>query len=196
MTDITDAKILILATDGFEQSELMKPLEDLRARGATVEVAAPEKTMKPGEIRAWDGERQEPGWGDTVKVDRTIDQVDASRYDAIVLPGGAMNPDKLRIESKAIELIRRFASDGKVVAAICHAPWLLAEAGLARGRKLTSYKTIVTDMKNAGADWQDAEVVTDAGFVTSRNPKDIPAFVSKIVEEIGEGNHAAKRRAA
>jgi len=196
MTEITDAKILILATDGFEQVELTKPLEALRDKGATVEVAAPEKTMKPGEIRGWDGMRQEPGWGDTVKVDCTLAEVDPSQYDAIVLPGGAMNPDKMRTEPQAIELIRRFARDGKVVAAICHAPWLLAEAGLAKGRRLTSFKSIVTDMKNAGGLWEDAEVVTDAGFVTSRNPNDIPAFVAKIVEEIGEGNHAAKRRAA
>ena len=196
MTDVTHAKILILATDGFEQSELQVPLQTLREKGAIVEIAAPAKTMETGKIRGWDGEGDQPDWGDTIAVDHTLDQVDPDAYDALVLPGGVINPDKLRTEPKAIELIKRFSREGKVIAAICHGPWLLAEAGLVKNRKITSFSSIKTDIINAGGLWQDNEVVTDAGFVTSRNPKDLPAFVAKIVEEIGEGNHAQKRRAA
>ena len=185
MTDIAKAKVLILATDGFEQSELKVPLEELRAKGATVEVAAPKETREQGKIRGWN----KGDWGETVPVDRTLDQVDASAYDALVLPGGVINPDKLRIEAKAIETIKAFVSSGKVVAAICHGPWLLVEADVADGRQMTSYKSIRTDMENAGAEWIDKEVVTDEGIITSRSPQDLPAFVAKIVEEIGEGRH-------
>jgi protease I len=189
MTEIQQARILVLATDGFEQSELLVPLEQLRARGAKVEVAAPDKTMEPGQITAWDGEAEKPGWGQKVPVDRKLAEVRAEDYDAIVLPGGQINPDKLRTEPQAVKLVQDFAAGGKVVAAICHGPWLLAEAGLAKGRTLTSFASIRTDMKNAGANWVDQEVVTDKGIVTSRSPKDLDAFVAKIVEEVGEGNH-------
>jgi protease I len=185
MTEINKAKVLILATDGFEQSELEVPMKELRARGATVHVAAPAQTREAGEIRGWD----KADWGRAVPVDKTLDQVDCAAYDALVLPGGVINPDKLRIEPKAIEAIKRFVNDGKIVAAICHGPWLLAEAGAAAGRQMTSYKSIRTDMENAGAEWVDKEVVTDEGIITSRSPKDLPAFVAKIVEEIGEGRH-------
>lgn len=196
MTDISHARILILATDGFEQSELLVPLKALRDKGANVTVAAPAKTQESGKIRAWDGEASQPDWGESVPVDQKLDEVDPAGFDALVLPGGVINPDKLRTEPKAIELIRRFSSDGKVIAAICHGPWLLAEAGVIKGRNVTSFTSIKTDMKNAGGLWQDNAVVTDAGFITSRNPGDLPAFVAKIVEEIGEGNHARKRQAA
>ncbi|MFC7552589.1 type 1 glutamine amidotransferase domain-containing protein [Pseudoroseomonas wenyumeiae] len=195
MTDIRQARILVLATDGFEQSELLVPVEQLRAKGATVEVAAPEKTMEPGQITAWDGEAAKPGWGQKVTVDRKLAEVRAEDYDAIVLPGGQINPDKLRIEPQAVQLVQDFAAKGKVVAAICHGPWLLAESGLAKGRTLTSFASIKTDMKNAGATWVDKEVVTDKGIVTSRSPKDLDAFVAKIVEEVGEGNHGDRRAA-
>jgi protease I len=195
MTDIRQARILVLATDGFEQSELLVPVEQLRAKGATVEVASPEKTMEPGQITAWDGEAAKPGWGQKVKVDRKLAEVRAEDYDAIVLPGGQINPDKLRTEPQAVQLVQDFAAKGKVVAAICHGPWLLAEAGLAKGRTLTSFASIKTDMKNAGATWVDKEVVTDKGIVTSRSPKDLDAFVAKIVEEVGEGNHGDRRAA-
>ncbi|MBO1074854.1 type 1 glutamine amidotransferase domain-containing protein [Roseomonas marmotae] len=195
MTDIRQARILVLATDGFEQSELLVPVEQLRAKGATVEVAAPEKTMEPGHITGWDGAAERPGWGRKVKVDRKLAEVSAQDYDAIVLPGGQINPDKLRMEPQAVALVQDFAAKGKVVAAICHGPWLLAEAGLAKGRKLTSFASIKTDMKNAGATWVDQEVVTDKGIVTSRSPKDLDAFVAKIVEEVGEGNHGDRRAA-
>ena len=185
MTDISKARILILATDGFEQSELQEPLTQLRKQGATVHVAAPSNTMEQGKVRGWN----KTDWGNAIPVDIALDSVKSADYDALVLPGGQMNPDKLRTEKKAIDLIKSFNESGKVIAAICHAPWLLAEAGIARGIKLTSYNSIMTDMKNAGAQWQDNEVVTDQGIITSRNPDDLPAFIAKIVEEIGEGTH-------
>jgi len=192
MPDIKQAKILIMATDGFEQSELMVPQEKLSEAGATVEVAAPKSRMKPGKIYGWD----KSDWGKTVSVDKDIDEVNPADYDALVLPGGQINPDKLRVEPKAIEIIRAFYSSGKTVAAICHAPWLLIEAGVIKGRKCTSYHSIKTDVINAGGEWRDETVVTDQGLITSRNPGDLDAFVSKIIEEVREGTHAGRRQAA
>jgi len=192
MPDIQKAKILIMATDGFEQSELMVPQQKLSKAGATVEVAAPKSRMNADEIRGWD----EKDWGQSVKVDKDIESIDPSAYDALVLPGGQINPDKLRTEQKAIEIIRSFYSSGKVVAAICHAPWLLIEAGIIKGRKCTSYQSIKTDVMNAGGEWRDETVVTDQGLITSRNPGDLDAFVSKIIEEVREGSHANRRQAA
>jgi len=186
MSVLAGKSILILATNGFEQSELEVPQAKLKEAGATVHVASPES----GEIKGWD----KKDWGRAVKVDEALDAVDASSYDAIVLPGGQMNPDTLRGNGKALALIKELFSQGKVVAAVCHAPWLLIDTGIAKGRKLTSYKTIKQDLINAGADWQDAEVVTDKGVVTSRQPDDLPAFVAKIIEEVREGLH--KRQAA
>ena len=186
MSDLAGKKILILATNGFEQSELEVPQRDLKAAGATVEVASPES----GEIKGWD----KKDWGRAVKVDRSLDAVSADQYDAIVLPGGQMNPDTLRGNDKALALIKSFFEQGKVVAAVCHAPWLLIDTGIAKGRKLTSYKTIKQDLVNAGAQWEDSTVVTDKGVVTSRNPDDLPAFVAKIIEEVNEGRH--ERQAA
>lgn len=180
-------KVLILATHGFEQSELEVPRDRLKEHGATVHVVAPED----GEIRGWDKD----DWGRPVAVDHTIDEVTADDYDAIVLPGGQMNPDTLRAEPKALSLIRDFFDQKKVVAAICHAPWLLIDTGIAEGRKLTSYKSMKTDLVNAGADWQDKEVVTDLGLVTSRHPGDLEAFSAKIMEEIAEGRHEARSAA-
>lgn len=185
MSHLTGKKILILATDGFEQSELEVPRDRLKAHGAEVVIAAPSKTKTAGEITGW----KDGNWGSPVKVDRTLDDVSAADFDAIVLPGGVMNPDKLRMEEKAIDLIRAFYDDGKVVAAVCHGPWLLAEAGLLVGRNVTSYKSIRTDLENAGAHWEDAAVVTDNGLITSRNPGDLEAFSEKITEEIREGGH-------
>lgn len=192
MPDIRQAKILIMATDGFEQSELMVPQQKLSEAGATVEIAAPKSRMNPGEIRGWD----EKDWGKSVKVDKDIESVDPSSYDALVLPGGQINPDKLRVEPKAIEIIRAFYSSGKVIAAICHAPWLLVEAGVIKDKQCTSYHSIKTDVMNAGGQWRDEMVVTDQGVITSRNPGDLDAFVSKIIEEVREGAHANRRQAA
>lgn len=186
MSDLAGKKIAILATNGFEQSELDVPHAALKKAGATVEIVSPEQ----GEIKGWD----EKDWGRPVKVDRALDQARADDYDAIVLPGGQMNPDTLRGNDKALALIKSFFEQGKVVAAVCHAPWLLIDTGIAKGRKLTSYKTIKQDLINAGAQWEDSEVVTDKGVVTSRNPNDLPAFVAKIIEEVNEGRH--ERRAA
>ena len=192
MPDIKQAKILIMATDGFEQSELMVPQEKLSDAGAAVEIAAPKSRMKSGKIYGWN----ENDWGKTVSVDKDLEDVDPTEYDALVLPGGQINPDKLRVEPKAIEIIRAFYSAGKTVAAICHAPWLLIEAGIIEGRHCTSYHSIKTDMLNAGGQWRDETVVTDRGLITSRNPGDLDAFVSKIIEEVREGTHTGRRQAA
>ncbi|WP_136686138.1 type 1 glutamine amidotransferase domain-containing protein [Falsirhodobacter xinxiangensis] len=186
MQTLNGKKIAILATDGFEQSELEVPLNDLRAAGAEVHVVSP----KTGEIRGWD----EKDWGRSVKVDHALGKVSSADYDALILPGGQINPDVLRIDEKALAFVKSFWTEKKVIGAICHGPWLLVETGIAKGRKVTSFKSIRTDLVNAGAEWSDAEVVTDQGLVTSRNPGDLPAFVAKVAEEILEGRH--DRRAA
>jgi len=185
--DLNGKKIAILATNGFEQSELEVPLDRLRKAGATVEVVS----LAPGEIKGWD----EKDWGRPVKVDRTLDQVSAADYDAIVLPGGQINPDLLRVEPKALKFIKDMFDGKKVVAAVCHAPWLLIESGIAKGRRMTSYKSIKTDVSNAGAKWEDSEVVVDQGLITSRNPGDLEAFSAKIIEEIKEGRHSQRSAA-
>ena len=187
MHDITGKKILILATNGFEQSELEVPRDRLKQAGAEVHVASPEK----GEIRGW----EKKDWGLPVKVDRTLGEVSADEYDAIVLPGGQINPDLLRVEPAALNLIKAFYDRKKVVAAVCHAPWLLVETGILKGRRATSYKSIRTDLVNAGAKWEDSEVVTDQGIVTSRNPGDLEAFSAKIAEEVAEGRHTGRKAA-
>lgn len=184
--DLSGTKVAILATNGFEQSELEIPRDRLRAAGAKVDVVAP----RAGEIKGWDM----TDWGRPVAVDHTLDQVKADNYDAIVLPGGQINPDLLRVEPRAIALIRAFLGQNKPIAAVCHAPWLLIEAGVVKGRKATSYKSIKTDMINAGAKWEDSAVVLDRGLITSRNPGDLEAFSAKIIEVLTE--RSGKRSAA
>ncbi len=181
MPVIQDSKILIISTNGFEQSELEVPRDALRETKATVHVAS----LDGKSIKGWDGD----DWGDTIEVDTSLDQVKSRDYDALVIPGGQINPDILRVNQDVLNLVKDFHNEGKVVAAICHGPWLLVETGIAKGRKMTSYKSIRTDVENAGGQWVDEEVVADKGIVTSRSPADLKAFVAKIIEEVQEGLH-------
>lgn len=187
--DLSSKTVAVLATHGFEQSELTEPVEALRNAGATVHVVSPEK----GRIKGW----KNGNWGDEVGVDRTIDeaQARADEYDGLVLPGGVMNPDKLRMREDATRFVREFFKAGKPVAAICHGPQILIDAGVIEGRELTSYPAIKNDLKNAGARWTDQEVVVDQGLVTSRTPDDLPAFNAKLLEELAEGVHAGNKTA-
>jgi protease I len=183
MSDQTLAgrKVAVLATDGFEQSELEKPVEALKAAGAQVEVVSP----KAGEIQGWEHHDK----GRAVPVDRELAAARPEDYDSIVLPGGVMNPDALRLEPKAIDFIKHFVVTKKPIAAICHGPWTLINAGAVEGKEMTSWPSLETDLKNAGANWVDREVVVDDGLVTSRKPDDLPAFCAKMVEEFAEGRH-------
>ena len=174
-------RVAILATNGFEESELKSPLEAMKNEGFTVDIVSQES----GKIKAWDN----GNWSNEYTVDKTLDNVSASDYNAIMLPGGVINPDILRRDDKAISFIKDFFKQSKPVAAICHAPQLLIEADVVKGRKLTSFNSIKTDLVNAGANWVDEEVVVDEGFVTSRNPDDLPAFNAKLIEEVKEGKH-------
>ncbi len=176
--------IAVLATDGFEQSELEKPVEALRQAGATVEIISP----KDGDIQGWEHHDK----GRKVAVDRTLDGAKAGDYDGVVLPGGVINPDALRLEPKAIAFIRSFAEAGKPIAAICHGPWTLINAKAVEGRRMTSWPSLQADLENAGAEWVDEEVVVDRGLVTSRNPDDLPAFCEKMIEAFAEGPHRAQ----
>ncbi len=176
--------IAILATNGFEESELKSPKEAMEKEGFTVEIVS----LKEGKIKAWSGEN----WSNEYTVDKTLDQVKASDYNALVLPGGVMNPDFLRRDQRALTFVRDFFKQEKPVAAICHAAWTLISADVVNGRKMTSFSSIKDDVINAGANWVDEEVVVDQGFVTSRKPDDLPAFNSKLIEEIKEGKHEAQ----
>jgi protease I len=184
MEKLNGKKVAMLATDGFEQSEFEKPLEALKQAGANVDIVS----LKSGKIKGW----KEKNWGDEFEVDKTVDSVNAIDYDALVLPGGVMNPDKLRMNKDAVSFVSGFMKASKPVAAICHGPWTLIETGQLDGRRMTSYPSIKTDLINAGVNWEDSEVVVDKGLVTSRNPDDLPAFCRKMVEEIAEGVHAGR----
>jgi protease I len=185
MTEVSNAKIAILATDGFEKSELFEPLKRFRDAGATVHVVSPES----GEIRSWD----KTDWGDSIGVDTSVGEAKAEDYDALILPGGQINPDILRTEPEAVEFVRAFGAANKPIAAICHGPWMLIEADLVRGKRATSYHSIQTDMRNAGADWVDEAAVVDGNLITSRNPGDIPAFCDTLAEKLsGEKLQAAE----
>lgn len=182
MKNLDNKKVAILVTNGFEESEFTEPKKAVEDAGATTHVVS----LESGKIKSWtDG-----NWGSEFDVDKTIDEVSVFHYDALILPGGVINPDKLRTNSKAVDFVRGFVENNKPVSAICHGPWLLAEAGVLKGRKITSYSSIKTDMINAGANWVDEEVVVDKGLTTSRSPKDLPAFCKKVVEEIAEGKHS------
>lgn len=175
---LSGRKVAVLATDGFEQSELEKPVEALKAAGARVEIISP----KSGEIQGWEHHDK----GRAVPVDRELSSARPEDYDSLVLPGGVINPDALRLEPKAIDFIKHFVTSKKPIAAICHGPWTLINAGAVEGREMTSWPSLETDLKNAGARWVDREVVVDAGLVTSRKPDDLPAFCAKMVEAFAE----------
>ena len=174
-------RIAIVATDGFEQSELFEPKQALEDAGAQVDIVS----LKSGKIKAWN----KTDWGESIDVNATIDIADEEDYDALMLPGGVMNPDKLRQEESVVHFVEDFIAHGKPIAAICHGPQVLIETGYLRGKNMTSYGSLRTDMINAGANWMDTEVVVDNGLVTSRKPDDIPAFNKKMIEEFAEGPH-------
>ncbi|MBC7419578.1 MAG: type 1 glutamine amidotransferase [Bdellovibrio sp.] len=173
--------IAMMATDGFEESELFEPKEAFEKAGARVDIVS----IKEGEIKAWNKDK----WGKTIRVDVLASSTNADDYNALVLPGGVMNPDQLRIDEDAVHFANQFMIAGKPIAAICHGPWLLIETGIVRGRTLTSWPSLKSDLTNAGAKWVDQEVVVDNGLITSRKPSDIPAFCKKVIEEIIEGVH-------
>src|ERR1700733_7395613 len=189
-TKLQGKKIAIVATDGFEQVELTEPKKALEEAGATTHVISP----KAGRIKGW----KFTDWGDTTKVDKTFDEAKPDEYDALVLPGGQINPDKLRMEPKAVAFVTEFFNSGKPIGAICHGPWMLVEAGVLKKKTLTAWPSVRTDIRNAGGHWVDEEVVTDGNLTTSRNPDDIPAFNKRLIQEFSQGKqaHSAERESA
>ena len=185
---LTGKRVAILATDGVEQVELTEPRKALDEAGAKTTLVSP----KSGQIKGW----QHDHWGEELKVDLALESANADTFDALLLPGGVMNPDQLRMNKQAVQFVRSFFDSGKPVAAICHAPWMLVEADVVSGRSVTSWPSLQTDLRNAGADWVNREVVTDQGLVTSRKPDDIPAFNRKMIEEFAEGEHEGQHAAA
>ena len=181
MATLSNCKVAILTEEGFEQVELTSPKAALEKAGATVHVISP----KSGKIKAWN----KTNWGIEINVDKKLSDVSPDDYDALVLPGGVLNPDKLKQNKEAVAFVASFLGEGKPVAAICHGPQMLIETDLIYGRRLTSYPSIQTDLKNAGAEWVDEEVVVDMGLVTSRSPADLEAFNKKVIEEFAEGIH-------
>jgi protease I len=191
-SNLKGKKIAILATDGFEQSELMEPRKAFDAAGATTVVIAPNsaegKDSGKGSIKGWNQKQ----WGESVKVDKALENANPSEYDALVLPGGVMNPDNLRMNPAAVNFVRQFVASGKTVGAICHGPWTLIEAGAVSGKTVTSWPSLKTDLKNAGANWVDQEVATDGQFITSRKPDDIPAFSRAVMDSVTRGAHEVR----
>lgn len=187
MAKLDGKKVAIVVTDGFEQVEMTEPRKALEDAGAETVLVSP----KPDQVKGW----KHTEWGDTFDVDLPIAEADAAEFDALLLPGGQMNPDKLRLEPKVVAFVRAFFDASKPVAAICHGPWLLIDAGVVSGRKVTAWPSIRIDLRNAGANVVDEEVVVDKGLVTSRKPEDIPAFNAKMIEEIAEGLHDEAHRA-
>jgi protease I len=183
--ELRNKRVAVLVDHGFEQSELVEPKKALEAAGAQVDVVSPQS----GKVKGW----KHTEWGDTVEVDRELGGANADEYDALLLPGGVMNPDRLRANPSAVAFVKAFVDAGKPIAAICHGPWTLIEAGAVRGRTVTSWASLKSDLRNAGASWVDQDVVTDNGLVTSRKPDDIPAFNRKMIEEFAEGRHSRHR---
>lgn len=184
---LNGVRVAILATQGFEQAELTKPKAALEEAGARVDVVSPKAGIKSGKIKGWNM----TDWGDSVKVDVELSEAKAGNYDALLLPGGVMNPDKLRMDPQAVAFVKSFFTANKPVAAICHGPWTLIEADVVRGRTMTSWPSLQTDLRNAGAKWVDQEVAEDNGLVTSRKPDDIPAFNRRIIELFSKAAHHA-----
>jgi protease I len=182
--DLKGKKIAILVADGFEQVEMTQPREALEEAGADTDLISPADKK----VKSWDLTK----WGRSFKVDVPLNEARPDEYDAILLPGGVINPDKLRLIPQAVEFIKAFSEAGKPIASICHGPWTLIEAGIVKGRRMTSWPSLRTDLRNAGAEWVDEEVVVDNGLVTSRKPADIPAFNGKVIEEFREGAHKKK----
>lgn len=179
--ELRNTRVAALVEHGFEQSELYEPRKALETAGASVDIVSPQE----GTVQGWN----EKNWGDEIRVDRTLDSARPDEYDALLLPGGVMNPDHLRTSEKAVRFVKHFVDTKKPIAAICHGPWTLIEAGGVKGRRMTSWPSLRTDLKNAGADWVDEECVVDNGLVTSRKPDDLPAFNRKMIEEFAEGRH-------
>jgi protease I len=185
--ELRNKRVAALVDNGFEQVELVEPKKALEAAGAKVDIVSPQN----GKVKGW----QHAKWGDEFDIDRRLEQARPDEYDALLLPGGVMNPDRLRMNPSAVQFVKAFVDSGKPIAAICHGPWTLIEAEGVRGRRMTSWPSLKTDLVNAGAEWVDQECVTDNGLVTSRKPDDIPAFNKKMIEEFAEGRHAERARA-
>jgi protease I len=179
--DLRNKRVAALVEHGFEQSELLEPKKALEDAGAKVDIVSPQQNK----VKGW----KHTNWGDEVSVDRQLDAANADEYDALLLPGGVMNPDRLRANERAVQFVKSFVNSGKPIAAICHGPWTLIEAGATKGRTITSWPSLKTDLRNSGATWVDQECVVDNGLVTSRKPDDIPAFNKKMIEEFAEGRH-------
>ena len=185
--ELRNKRVAALVDNGFEQSELVEPKKALEAAGARVDIVSPQDTK----VKGW----QHIKWGDEFTVNRKLNDANADEYDALLLPGGVMKPDKLRANATAVQFVKGFVQAGKPIAAICHGPWTLIEAGAVQGRRITSWPSLATDLRNAGANWIDQECVVDNGLVTSRKPDDIPAFNKKMIEEFAEGVHTGERGA-